>query len=287
MKNPGTALDSAPDNGAPSTKSTTPDLGIAYYREIIEFTADAIISIDERGAIELFNKAAESLFGYPREEVIGQNIKMLMPAPHRENHDEYLESYRSTGKAKILGRWREVEGQRKDGSMVPIEIGVRQISIDGIRKFTGIVRDLTETKRFEQELRRSTQNILELSTPAIVAWDGVLVLPLIGTLDSARMQKCTETALTRMKKADALVMIIDITGVPVIDTMVANNLIGLASSVRLMGGQCILTGIAPATAITIVGLGIDLSEVSTRATLQEGLKLAIETVEGSGRNDNG
>ncbi len=254
-----------------------------YYTELIEFSADAIISIDERGTIELFNKAAEQLFGYTKQEAIGQNIKLLMPEQHSSKHDQYLKTYRDTGTVNIINRWREVEGLRKDGAPIAIEIGIREFWVAGRRIFTGIVRDLTEIKAARSEIVHKSRDLLEMSTPAIVVWDGVLVLPLIGTMDSQRMQICTENTLDRLSQENARVMIIDITGVPVLDTMVANRLIAMAASVELMGGQCILTGISPATAITIVNLGIDLSSLNTRGTLQAGLKLAIQLVEGAGR----
>jgi len=250
-----------------------------YHNELIEFSADAIVSIDEYGHIGIFNKAAERLFGYSKAEAIGQNIKMLMPREHSSRHDRYLANYRETGKANILDRWREVEGLRKDGTMIPLEIGVREFTVDGRRTFAGIVRDLTEIKNAQREIESRARDVLELSTPAIAVWDGVLVLPLIGTLDSHRMQTCTERALNRLRDDNAQVLIIDITGVPVMDTMVANHLIALASAIGLMGGRCILTGISPATAVSIVNLGLDLSALNTRGTLKEGLKLAIEMAE--------
>lgn len=251
-----------------------------FYRQLIEFSADAIISMDEKASVELFNKAAENLFGYAREEVIGENIKMLMPEPYRGEHDGYVANYRNTGEAKILGKWREVEGQRKDGTTVPIEIGVREFEVEGKRLFTGIVRDLTQLKLAQQEIERRARDIEDLSTPVISVWRDVLVLPLIGTLDSKRILDSTEKALIRMSEEAARILILDITGVPIIDTMVANHLFTLTSSVRLMGGHSIVTGISPATAISMVNLGVDLSILNTRATLQDGLTLAIELLEG-------
>ncbi len=159
---------------------------------------------------------------------------------------------------------------------MPIEIGVREFWVEGRRVFTGVVRDLTEPKAARTEIENKSLDILELSTPAISVWRDVLVLPFIGTLDSRRMRACTERALTRLSEEKARVLILDITGVPVVDTMVANHLIQLTSAVRLIGGHSILTGISPSTAMTIIGLGIDHSTLSTRGTLQEGLKLGIE-----------
>jgi len=108
------------------------------------------------------------------------------------------------------------------------------------------------------------------------------VLPLIGTLDTRRTKDTMEKALTCLAAEKARILIIDITGVPIIDTMVADHLVRLAAVVQMMGGECVITGISPATAMTIVGLGVDLSMLRTGASLAEGLKLSIDISNGGG-----
>lgn len=250
-----------------------------FIEAVVDTAADGFVTIDKTGIVQSFNRAAEEIFGFSAEEVIGQNIKMLMPSPYQEEHDGYLASYLQTGKAKIIGTRREVEGRRKDGSLFPMDLGIREIGKGSRRSFSGVVRDLTELKEAQREIERKTVDLMELSTPVISVWDDVIVLPLIGTLDSRRTQDCLEKALEHLTSEKARILIIDITGVPTVDTMVANHLIRLAASTRLMGGRCILTGISPTTAMTIVGLGVDLSMLATRSNLQEGLKLAIDLVE--------
>ena len=246
---------------------------------IIETAADGIITMDETGHVRSFNVAAEKIFGYASEEVVGHNIKMLMPSPYREEHDGYLEAYRRTGVSNVLGARRELQGCRKDGTNFPIELNARAVTAGGSRLFSGIVRDLTEIKAAQDALRRRDQDIHELSTPIISVWNGVLALPLIGTMDSRRTQDAMEKALTALSETRAQALIIDITGVSVIDTMVADHLIRLATAAGMMGAKCILTGINPATAMAIVGLGLDLSSLATRSTLAEGLRLAISIVD--------
>lgn len=141
------------------------------------------------------------------------------------------------------------------------------------------------SRRSAEIIRDQTKTMLELSTPVIGVWENVLILPMIGTLDSLRMQEAMEKALVKLSEDRAQVLIVDITGVPVMDTMVANHLIRLASAVRLMGGNCILTGISPDTARTIVQLGIDLEQTATRSTLAQGLKAAIALVNSNGRRN--
>ena len=133
---------------------------------VIDHVVDGIISISERGLIESFNPAARSIFGYVDDEVMGQNVKMLMPDPYHSEHDGYLSNYRNTGKKKIIGIGREVTGRRKDGSTFPMELAVSEVIIDNTRHFVGIVRDITERKRVEQMQKEFISTVShELRTP--------------------------------------------------------------------------------------------------------------------------
>ncbi len=125
----------------------------AKFQAILASTVDAIITIDERGIIETFNKAAEGLFGYGAEEALGRNVSMLMPSPHREEHDDYLQDYLDTGRRMIIGIGREVAGRRKDGSTFPMDLSVSEVRLGNRRIFAGIVRDITERKWAEEEIR--------------------------------------------------------------------------------------------------------------------------------------
>ena len=122
------------------------------YQSALENVVDGIITIDERGRIESFNRAAERIFGYVANEIVGRNINSLMPAPYHEEHDHYLHNYLATGNAKIIGIGREVTGQRKDGTTFPLDLAVSEFSQGDKRMFTGIVRDITERKQLEAQL---------------------------------------------------------------------------------------------------------------------------------------
>lgn len=128
-------------------------------RAIVDTAVDAIITIDERGRINSFNKAAERIFGYRAEEIIGHNVSLLMPPPYRDQHDQYLENYRRTGRRKVIGMEREVQGRRKDGSTFPIELAVSETHLGDRRIFTGIVRDITDRKAAEEELKRHREHL--------------------------------------------------------------------------------------------------------------------------------
>ena len=127
----------------------------------------------------------------------------------------------------------------------------------------------------EEVISRQQQEMLELSTPVVALWDGVLALPLIGTLDSARTQVVMENLLQRIVDTGAAIAIIDITGVPTVDTLVAQHLLKTVSAARLMGADCIISGIRPQIAQTIVHLGVDLQDVVTKATLADAFAIAL------------
>jgi rsbT co-antagonist protein RsbR len=131
-------------------------------------------------------------------------------------------------------------------------------------------------KNRERVIRQQQQDMLELSTPVVQIWDRIICLPLIGTLDSRRTQLMMERLLERIVRSRAEVAILDITGVPTVDTQVANYLIKTVTAVRLLGSTCIVTGVGPSIAQTIVHLGIDLAGVTTRNQLSDGIRLAFE-----------
>jgi rsbT co-antagonist protein RsbR len=128
----------------------------------------------------------------------------------------------------------------------------------------------------EDVIQRQQQEMLELSTPVVKLWEGVLALPMIGTLDSARTQIVMETLLQRIVETGAEIAIIDITGVPTVDTLVAQHLLKTVTAIRLMGADCIISGVRPQIAQTIVHLGVDLQGVTTKASLADALMLALK-----------
>ncbi len=144
-------------------------------RAIVDTAVDGIITIDSSGIVETMNPAAEKLFGYPGSEVVGQNISILMPTPYREEHNGYLAHYLTSGIRKIIGIGREVVGQRKDGSMFPMELSVSEMRLGDRRMFTGIVRDISERRAAEEKLRRLAALLDDSS-------DAIKVLDLDGTI---------------------------------------------------------------------------------------------------------
>jgi len=148
---------------------------------IINTTVDGIIVIDGRGLIEDFNPAAERLFGYSESEVVGRNVSMLMPAPYHDEHDHYLHRYQQTGQPAIIGTGREVRGRRKDGSIFPLHLSVGEMFIDGERKFTGVLHDLTRRVELEEQLRASESKWRAVIESAI---DGIIVIDARGGIEA-------------------------------------------------------------------------------------------------------
>ncbi len=131
-------------------------------------------------------------------------------------------------------------------------------------------------KAREEVISRQQQEMLELSTPVVKLWDGILALPMIGTLDSARTQVVMESLLQKIVETGSSIAVIDITGVPTVDTLTAQHLLKTVTAARLMGAECIISGIRPQIAQTIVHLGVDLGDVTTKASLADAFALALE-----------
>lgn len=148
---------------------------------VINTTVDGIIVIDTHGIVEAFNPGAERLFGYASADVIGQNVKFLMPAPFRGDHDGYLERYLRTGSAAIIGKGREVTGRRADGSTFPLHLSVGEMMVDGERKFTGMLHDLSARVTLGEQLRASEEKWRAIIHSAV---DGIIVINARGEIES-------------------------------------------------------------------------------------------------------
>jgi PAS domain S-box-containing protein len=160
----------------------------ARYRAIIDTAVDAIVVIDEQGRIEAFNPAAERLFGYSADQMIGENVNRLMPEPYHGEHDGYLERYRETGERRIIGIGREVSGRRGDGTTFPLELSIAEWRDGERRFFTGVMRDVTDRKRAEelQQLMINELNHRVKNTLATVQSVAGQTLRNAGDLEDAR-----------------------------------------------------------------------------------------------------
>nr|WP_281432997.1 PAS domain S-box protein [Microvirga terrestris] len=174
----------------------------ARLHSILDTAPEALITINERGIVESFSRSAAALFGYAANEVIGRNISMLMPSPYREAHDGYLERYLRTGEKRIIGIGRVVSGQRKDGSVFPMELAVGEVQVSGQHLFTGFIRDLTATQKIEQELRQSQKMEAVGQLTGGVAHDfNNLLTVILGNLEMLEMRLTDERQLELVREA--------------------------------------------------------------------------------------
>ena len=147
----------------PSERSTADNQphAVPEWKALLDAAVDAIIVINHKGLVETFNSAAEAIFGFGAQEVLGKNVSLLMPEPYRSAHDAYIHNYLETGNAKIIGIGREAKGRRKNGSIFAIDLSVGEIPTDDQPKFVGIVRDITERKRSQEEIHQTRERLAQ------------------------------------------------------------------------------------------------------------------------------
>lgn len=234
-----------------------------------------IIMLDPKGTVLTWSPAAERMKGFRPDEIIGKHFSAFYTP-------EDLASGKPARELEVAAREGRFEDEnwrvRKDGSkfwanVVITALRDREGKLKGFGKVT---RDLSERKQAEEQIKRQAREIMEMATvPVVQVWDGILLVPLIGMLDSQRTQQLMEKLLHRITETGSPVALLDITGVPTIDTQTAQHVIEMIRAVRYVGADIVLTGVRPVIAQTLVHLGIDLSNVATRSSLTSGLKVAF------------
>jgi PAS domain S-box-containing protein len=246
------------------------------FRLFVDSVKDyAIVMLDPGGRVVSWNPGAERIKGYTQEEIVGKHFSCFYTTDAVQSGlpQHELEIAAKEGRFEDEG-WR----LRKDGMQFWASVVITALrDKDGtLRGFGKVTRDLTERKQTEEHIRQQAKEIMELSTPVMQVWQGVVVAPLIGSLDSQRTQQFMERLLNRIVETNSPMALVDIMGVPTVDTQTAQHLIETISAVRLLGSQVVLTGVRPAIAQTLVHLGIDLSNITTRSSLAGGLLVALE-----------
>jgi PAS domain S-box-containing protein len=248
------------------------------FASLIEYAPDAFVVANLQGLLTYINPAFKQLYGYG-DEALGMPILTFFPESEHMRMGEILQELQTHGhwSGALLHR-------RKDGqTFIGQETAYFIRDPDGTPlAMAAIVRDITAQQQAENELRALQEQVIasqqaalaELSTPLIPISDTIVVMPLIGAVDSRRAQQVMETLLVGIAERGAEIAILDITGVSVVDTQVANALVRAAQAVKLLGAEVILTGIRSEVAQTLVALGADLNAITTRSSLQSGIAYA-------------
>src|SRR6266568_944654 len=263
-----------------SGPSKPPASTAAMMQMLVDNVRDyAIILLDPRGKVLTWNMGAQRLKGWQAEEIIGQDFSRFYPPEEVARGKTTLELKTAVEQGRFEDEgWRV----RKDGSRFWANVILTALRDEKgeLLGFGKVTRDLTDRRQAEEKVKKQGQEILEMATvPVVQVWDGIVLVPIIGTLDSQRTQQLMERLLHRVTETNSPVALLDITGVPAIDTQTAQHLIETISAVRLLGAEVILTGVRPSIAQTLVHLGISLSNVITRASLAAGLRMALEILE--------
>lgn len=262
-------------NRQPKNSTPMPD-SEGRFRLLVESITDyAIVMLDPNGHVTSWNPGAERIKGYSEKEIMGKHFSCFYTEEAIKNKlpEKELLAAAKDGRFEDEG-WRVRKGGTRFWANVIITpLRDKKGDLIGFGKMT---RDLTERKQAEERIQQQSREIMELSTPVMQVWEGVVAAPLIGSLDSDRTQQFMERLLERIVETNSPVALVDIMGVPTIDTKTAQHLIETISAVRLLGAQVVLTGVRPVIAQTLVHLGIDLSGIITRSSLAAGLKVALD-----------
>jgi len=235
----------------------------------IEFNLD--------GTIITANDNFLNVLGYSLDEVKGKHHRVFCEESYA-NSPEYKNFWEKLNRGEFdSGEYKRIG---KNGREVFIQATYNPIfDVNGKPiKILKIAADITDQKRFEAERAKQAALIMEMSTPVMRLWDNILLLPIVGLVDSKRVQLIMETVLQKILDHQAKIIIMDIQGVPAVDSAVANHIIRVTKATKLMGCTCIITGISPEISQALVNLGIELNDILTQSTLKEGVNTSLKKI---------
>ncbi len=252
-----------------------------YARSLIEASLDPLVTINPNGKVTDVNEAAVKVTGVSRDRLIGSDFSDYFTEP-----DNARAGYRRVFAEGFVTDY-PLTVRHRDGRLTEVlyNASVYRDAKGNVAGVFAAARDITAQKKTEAELakanaalqaeieerRRAEKVIMELSTPVLQLRDGLLMLPIIGVIDSLRARQITEQLLRSIRDTRSKVAVVDITGVPAVDSKVANHLLQTAEAARLMGATMLLTGLSPEVAQSLVSIGVDLSRLTTAGDLQGGI----------------
>lgn len=244
----------------------------------LENTADAIGWYDMTGKLIYLNAAGYQLYGYTPDDLPNLHASTIDPAFTADVIERLANRLRTEGAILI-----EREHRHREGHSIPVEATNSYVAFDNREYICVVIRDITDRKKAEAEHAALQQQIInaqqdalrEISTPLIPISDEIVIMPLVGTIDSMRAQQIMETLLEGVAHYQSELAILDITGVSMVDTQVAQALVRAAQAVKLLGARAILTGIKPQIAQTLVHLGVELEDIITYGSFQSGVAAAL------------
>jgi len=245
-------------------KSITDDLAL----RVLDQLPTPVFAVDLEQRIIFMNKAGCSFLGMEMDDIRGKFCYDLLNSQHCGTEDCRMKKALTDGETCTARNEVSIGGRS-----IPIEYTVAPL-LDDNGNIIGSLEyaiDITERVRDEKRIREQTRTIQDISTPAISLWEGIIVLPVLGIVDSMRAKQMMNTMLNKIKETSAKTIILDIQGVAAVDTAVSNHLIKITKATKLMGCRCIISGISPAVAESLVQLGIDLGDVATNSSLRDAL----------------
>ncbi|MFC1866687.1 PAS domain-containing protein [Thermodesulfobacteriota bacterium] len=240
---------------------------------VLEQIPTPVMAVDRDLKLIFMNAAGCGFLGKEWAEIKGRHCYELFNSLHCQTPECRMQKVMDGGASQTVRNEVEINGRT-----IPIEYTADALKDENGNVVGGLeyVLDITERVRQEHKLREQSRTIMDISTPAIKLWDRIVILPVVGVVDSLRAQQMMDAMLKKITETSSKVIILDIQGVAAVDTAVANHLIKIAKATKLMGCQCIISGISPAVAQSLVHLGIDLGNVITDSTLQDALADALD-----------
>jgi rsbT co-antagonist protein RsbR len=244
--------------------------------QILDQLPTPVMAVDTDFEIVFINNAGCHLLDKDKADIIGSKCYDQFKTEHCNSENCRMKNVIQGGDQVTVRNIAEVNGRS-----IPIEYTADALRDENGKIIGGLefIIDITDKVRQEEKMREQSRTIMDISTPVIKLWDRILILPIVGVVDSYRAQQMMDTMLNKLKDTGSKIIILDIQGVAAVDTAVANHLIKIAKATRLMGCRCIISGISPSVAQTLVQLGIDLGTIMTNSDLQEALADAFHLLD--------